>query len=221
MKKIVLSLICLLCISLSFTIAQTNQDKKLFSDFELNILGGINSPNFRLFGPSLRAEYLTYLTNEFQVGFSIGYFRSYEQTSIDVRTYSEYNINNVRGYQAVFYTILKKGYDNIPISICTKYSIGRNTFSPYLLFGAGINFPSINNYNSKTYYFGSYNSINDLPLEYQSKPAEEDISTPVILYASMGTKIRLTKAIALDLRYLFNYDSKIINTHQFFIGFSF
>lgn len=68
----------------------------------------------------------------------------------------------------------------------------------------------------------TYNSIDEIPAEFKGNQKHEELldnSYGIILGA--GTSYHISSKLNLDIRYLFKYDNKIINTHHFILGIYF
>lgn len=214
---IILFFILSLC---NITFAQASKDVSIFSHYELSIIGGLNSSDYKTFGPSFIIEGKSNITSHFYLKLSLGYSRSYNDLNYNVKSFQKIVIQGVEEYQTIFYDITKKAFDIIPITIGIQYFFNNEKFSPYLITGIGYNSVGVKVYTTDIHYTGGYESFFDLPDEYKTKYVEPNITNPYHIELGLGTKYHFSKNISVDLRYLFDYNNNLINTHKFLIGLS-
>ncbi len=72
-------------------------------------------------------------------------------------------------------------------------------------------------------YTGSYyDKYNEIPSDYQNgSPLVISEDKSYILGLGIGTKYQISPKFSLDIRYLYQFNSNIIDTHQLLIGFSY
>jgi hypothetical protein len=218
-KNLFKILFCIISLC-NITFSQVSKNVLIFSHFELSIIGGLNSSNYKTFGPSFIIEGKSNITSHIYLTLSIGYSRSYEDISSNVKTFQKIVIQGVEEYQTIFYDITKKGFDIIPITIGIQYFFNYKKFFPYLITGIGYNSVGIKVYTTDIHYTGGYDSFFDLPDEYKTKYVEPNITNSYQIELGFGTKYHFSKNISVDLRYLFDYNNNLINTHKFLIGIS-
>ncbi len=212
MKKV---LFILLFISFNVLKAQEN---KPFSNFDIGFYGGINFYNTDKIRGDFLVEFKTNLISSLKLKASAGYFRTIQPYSYTVRKYSENIIDSLPRFFAAKYDLVSKNYDIFPLTLGIQYLIVNSIFSPYLSVDAVYNFMNTFIETSPSEVW-SYNSIDEIPDEFKENQKEEELpnnSYGIILEA--GTSYHISSKLNLDIRYLFKYDSKIINTHHFIIG---
>lgn len=68
----------------------------------------------------------------------------------------------------------------------------------------------------------SYNSIEEIPDEFKGNQKDEELpDNSYGLILGVGTSYQISSSLNLDLRYLYKFDSEILNTHHFIIGIYF
>lgn len=215
MKKIIFTLLIISLIDLE---AQVN---KPFSNFDIGFYTGINFYNTSNIGGDIFVEINTNLISSLKIKVSSGYFRTIQPYTGTVRTYSENIIDTVPKYFAGKYDYVSKNYDVFPILLGIQYIIVQSIFSPYISIDAVYNFMNASITTTPPEVW-SYNSIEEVPDEFKESRKVEalpDNSYGIILGA--GTSYRISSKLNLDIRYLFKYDSEILNTHHFIIGIYF
>ena len=217
MKKI---LFVLLFISFNVLKAQEN---KPFSNFDIGFYGGINFYNTDNIRGDFLVELKTNLISSLNLKASTGYFRTIQPYSYTntVRTYSENTIDTLPKFFAGKYNLVSKNYDIFPLTLGIQYNFNQSILSPYISIDAVYNFIDAFIDTSPPEVW-SYNSIDEIPAEFKENQKYEklpDNSYGIILGA--GTSYQISSKLNLDIRYLFKYDNKIINTHHFIIGIYF
>ncbi|MCL5031400.1 MAG: outer membrane beta-barrel protein [Bacteroidetes bacterium] len=216
MKKI---LFILTFISLNVLEAQ---ESKPFSNFDIGFYGGINFYNTDNIRGDFLVELKTNLTSSFKLKASTGYFTTIQPYSYTVRTYSENTIiDSLPRYFATKYNLVSKTYDIFPLTLGIQYNFVHSIFSPYISIDAVYNFilSSIDTSPGESW---SYNSIDEIPPEFKGIQKNEQLpnhSYGIIL--GVGTSYQISSKLNLDIRYLFKYDNRIINTNHFIVGIYF
>lgn len=217
MKKI---LFVLLFISFNVLKAQEN---KPFSNFDIGFYGGINFYNTDNIRGDFLVEIKTNLISSLKLKASTGYFRTTQPYSYTVRKYSENTIDTLPKFFAAKYNFVSKNYDIFPFTLGIQYNFNfvHSIFLPYISIDAVYNFinTSIETSGGEVW---SYNSIDEIPAEFKENQKNEKLpnnSYGIILGA--GTSYHISSKLNLDVRYLFKYDSKIVNTHHFIVGIYF
>ena len=217
MKKI---LFVLLFISFNVLKAQEN---KPFSNFDIGFYGGINFYNTDNIRGDFLVELKTNLISTLNLKASTGYFRTIQPYSYTytIRKYSENIIDTLPKFFAAKYNLVSKNYDIFPLTLGIQYNFNQSILSPYISIDAVYNFIDAFIDTSPPEVW-SYNSIDEIPAEFKENQKYEklpDNSYGIILGA--GTSYHISSKLNLDIRYLFKYDNKIINTHHFIIGIYF
>lgn len=212
MKKI---LFVLLFISISLLKAQ---EENPFSKFNVGFYGGINFYNSEYIKGDFLIELKTNLIPSLQLKASTGYQRTIQSKSYTVRGYAENTIDSIPRFFASKYNVINKNYDIFPIALGIQYNLYQGIFSPYLSMDMVYNV--MNTFIETTPPISwSYNSIDEIPAEFLEKPNTEKLfhNSYGIIFGA-GTSYQLTSNLKLDLRYMFKYDNRIVNTHHFIIG---
>ena len=211
-------LICFLIIVFNCSIfSQINEESNFLTFFRMGFYGGINFNSSSEPGGAFIIEGTTNLTSNLNLKISTGYYKSFKSESYTVKTNSSGIINGENFYYAGQYNVTEKGYDVFPLSLGLQYNFNYKTISPYLL--ANISYNLI---NSKVYTSHgeswSYKSFDEMPEEFKTKHIETLPTNSSNLAFGLGAIYNLSPRLALDFRYLYRIDSKIINTHQVVIG---
>jgi len=215
MKRIIFLLVMTIS-SVAFT--QETRNLSSFSKLYLGFLGGVNISNPT--GTIILAEGKSNITSNLNAKFSIGYSTVYKQEGYQVKTYEFSSFFNQ--YSTYSYTLDRIRYSIIPISLGLEYIFYRNKFSPYSVVEAGYNFYEHKEEisNGKVGFAGTYNSYNELPSAYKNKPfIAEDKSYRIAL--GLGVVYNLTSSIGLDLRYIYQFNSYLVNSNQILLGIIF
>lgn len=193
---------------------------RIFSSFETGLYGGINFSTLSSSGTSFILEGKTNLSANLNAKLSIGYSKSYLLDSYQVRTYSLTSIYNIQKYQTLSYDVNKTEYSIIPITLGLQYIFHHDIFSPYCLLEIGYNNYTTSFYTSN-WTAGIYDSYDQIPSEYKSKPEGTAKSDSYRLGFGIGAKYQILPAINLDVRYLYQFNKVIINTQQLLVGFNY
>lgn len=212
MNKIIIIFLSL--VSISFA------QNKIFTDNDFVVLGGINSNKLNTVGASLTIEARTNLLENFFGKISVGFYKAYSEENYLVKTYEE-SVLDENKFFTKYYFVNEKSYDVIPISLGFQYMIFTEPISPYLLTEIAYNIIGTKILFDNVVRNGVYDSYEQIPAEYSIKHKEDIKNSSISFGVGIGTKINLVKSLALDCRYVYLIDNKIINTHQLQLGFSF
>lgn len=213
MKKIIfISIIFLLTQGI---IGQNYQEKINNIPFGVGILGGINTYNFT--GTSFLIEGRINLIPDLNSKMSIGYSTIYKK-GYHVNTNGYSNFENQFG--TLSYDIDFFRYSTVPISLGLEYIFTRQIFTPYTSFEIGYNFyeyktREINYFVGKDGYFDNFE---DLPEIYKNDPPKIDKDESFRMSLGIGTLYKLSSKFFLDIRYAYQINTNLVNTHQFLIG---
>jgi hypothetical protein len=201
--------------------SQNEKEECLASSTNFGLLGGINISSTSNIGKSFSFEWKIYLSQEFSLKLSAGYYTTSVSDRYYVKTFDFVSINNIEKYYAIFYEVYAKEYQIIPLAVGIQYFLRKSIFSPYTLVEFGYNLidPKIN--ESQHMLIGEYNVFNELPNDYKNKHTEILPNNSYTLGLGIGTTYKISSTIDLDFRYLFKIDSEKINNHQILIGICF
>jgi hypothetical protein len=215
MNKIIFTLLII-----SFNVSKA-QDDKPFSNFDIGFYGGINFYNTSNIGGDFFVELKTNLLSSLKLKVSTGYFRTIQPYSGTVRTYNENIIDTIPKYFAGKYDYVSKNYNVFPVSLGIQYIIVQSIFSPYISIDAVYNFMNASITTTPPEVW-SYNSIEEIPDEFKGIPKDEELpNNSYGLILGAGISYQISSSLNLDIRYLFKYDSEILNTHHFIMGIYF
>ena len=196
---------------------QDTYENHPFSALHLGVLGGANYSATT--GVSFILEAKTNLTSNLNLKFSLGYVESYKNNFRRLNQYQYISFFNQ--YRAYSYNLNRVEYDIVPLSIGLEYVFAHNKISPYCFIEGGYNYYNSKVHNSAVDYENYYNSFNEIPAEYRNPPLIIYDGNTARLGLGAGTQLRLSGKLNLDLRYMYQFNSGLINTHQILIGFAY
>lgn len=215
MKNLIVPLYLLFSICL---FAQENEQMRMFSTLKVGFLAGINFSD--LSSGSFVLEGKTNITSNLNLKLSLGYSVISKKEVYTVQTYQHFVSTNYDQYATESYTVDKINYDVFPISLGLEYFISRNVFSPYALLEAGYNFSNIHQVRSggDIGIAGYFDTFDQLPNAYKGAAPLISTDNPYRIAVGVGTTYKVTSYINLDVRYVFQYNKSIANTHQILLG---
>lgn len=216
MKKYVVLLFLLAVITIS-------AQEKPIKTFEFGALGGINFDNIERIGGSAFIEGRYAILPNLKIKLSLGYNNLVEGKNQAVKTYSKTATGSGDKYQTLSYTIEKYSYETIPISFGVEYSLGTGSIIPYLTAEGGYNSFSVNVVTGLKYYGagGTFNSHGELPAEYRSQPPGFFTGDSYRIAPGAGVRFAVNSILTADLRYSYQVNTSLINTHLFLFGVAF
>ena len=210
--------ICFLIIVINYSIfSQTNEESNFLTFFRMGFYGGINFNSSPDPGGALIIEGTTNLTSNLNLKISTGYYKSFKTESYTVKTNSSATIQGETIYFASQYDVTEKGYDVFPLSLGLQYNFNYKTISPYLLANISYNLISPKIYPSPSENW-SYKSYDEVPEEFKTKHIETLPTNSGSLAFGLGAIYNLSPGLALDFRYLYRIDNRIINSNQIVFG---
>ena len=216
MKKLI-SLIFILSISLIN--AQSLKLQNSFFKLSYGIYGGFNFCPSSTLGTTLNLELKASLIENLNGKLSVGYSVINKIVGYNVNTYRLISIGDYKKYQAYSYAVNKVIYDVFPISIGIDYTFIQSDLSPYLMFELGYNYFSYHS-DITPNKIGAmdYNSYDELPQLYKKDIPSISPKDSYKVGLGIGTNFRLTKKLYLDLRYMYQINTDLMNTNQIIIG---
>ena len=217
MKNFIGIFLILFCTS---SFSQENDNNKLFSQFKFGFLAGVNITKFA--GGSVLIEGKTNLISNINIKALIGYSKIYKKEGYNVKTYGFIDIDNFQKYVTSSYDVNRIDYDVFQIAVGFEYFIVKDRLSPYIISEAGYNYYSFHIQESNIYSSGrDYDTYDEIPAEYKNKPPKISNETSYLFGLGIGTNYKLGSAINLDIRYLYQFNKNIVNTHQILVGINF
>jgi len=203
--------------SFNFLLAQVEEGSTPFTNFGYGVYGGVNFEKFSEIGGNFLFEIKTNLTTNFNLLLSVGYYKSIEPVNNNIKTYGKATIDSVTYYQAVSFNVIKKNYDIFPLSIGFQYVLKYKILSPYLMAVLSYNFIDARSEITPGEVW-SYSTFEEIPDEFKTKHIEAFPNNSYGIALWIGTSYHITNRIYIDFRYLYKFDSKIINTHNLLVG---
>jgi opacity protein-like surface antigen len=203
------------------TFSQENEKPSSSNKFQLSFLGGINISNPT--GTAFLVEGKTNVSSNVNAKFSIGYSLIYKNEGYEVKTYKDASISNeyvtITQYTTYSYNLDRIRYSVIPIFLGLEYIFHRGNLSPYSVVEVGYNFYEHKEEisNGRLGFNVSSSTIEGLPQEYQHQHIISKNSS-YRLALGVGINLNLTHSVDLDIRYLYQYNSSLVNTSQILIG---
>jgi len=216
--------IVLLVLTLTFSqllIAQNVNKSSLFTKSEFGFYGGVITSNSSNPGAVANFDFKTDLTTNLNLKLSATYSKMDVDYFKNVKRSGSSEIQGDEYFYATEYDIDGRNYQSIPISIGLQYILHESLLSPYIIAEAGINFidAKATIKNSRTW---NYSSLQEIPEEYKQPYSVEPLPLSSFRYGlGIGAMYPLSSVFNLDLRYLYNFDTEIVNTHQVLVGFVF
>ncbi len=203
-----------------FVVAQEVNGSSFFTKSEYGLYGGVNVSGESNLGGLTSFEFKTNLTSNLNIRLSASYF--YFSTNVNqlVKDFNSGELQGEKYFSAGEYVINGREYKNIPISIGLQYFLSRSTLSPYVIAEGGYNFIDGKLDRTPGQYW-SYNSLEEIPDEYKHHIPQLMPLSSFRYGVGIGAMYPLSNVFNLDVRYLYNFDSEIVNTHQVLVGFVF
>ena len=218
MKKLAI-LISLFLNSVLF--CQETNNVKPFTNINLGILGGGNFNSIPTLGGSLILEGKSNISSQSILKISIGFSSLFENNSYQIKSYSHFIIDNIEGYQLTTYDIDKIQYSIIPINLGFEYVFSNNQISPFGIIELGYNFYSGEEQVAMSTSGQYFNTLEEVPNNYRNPAPKTFDDNSYSLGLGMGIKYKLTLNMDLNIRYMFRYNDKILNSNQILFGISF
>ena len=219
--KNIMKLMFISILSLSqFVVAQDLNSSSFFTKSEFGLYGGVNVSGESNLGGLSSFEFKTNLTSNLNIRLSAAYF--YFSTNVNqlVKDFNSGELQGEKYFSAGEYVINGREYKNIPISIGLQYFLSRTTLSPYVIAEGGYNFIDGKLDRTPGQYW-SYNSLEEIPDEYKHHSPQLMPLSSFRYGVGIGAMYPISSVFNLDVRYLYNFDSEIVNTHQVLVGFVF
>lgn len=218
----IMKLMFVFILSLSqFVVAQEVNGSSFFTKSEYGLYGGVNVSGESNLGGLTSFEFKTNLTSNLNIRLSASYFYLRTDITQQVKSFTTGEIQGQEFFTAGEYTIKGREYKNIPISVGLQYFLSRSTLSPYVIAEGGYNFIDGKLDRTPGQYW-SYNSLEEIPDEYKHHKPGEPMPLSSFRYGiGLGAMYPISSVFNLDVRYLYNFDSEIVNTHQVLVGFVF
>jgi hypothetical protein len=211
-------IILILLIDLSSNIF-AQEDGNLFSDPHFSIHGGLSFSSIKNGWGAYLVEGKSNVSENLLLKLSFGYTNLINTQPYKVKSYSERDINNNLAYETVTYEVSKIEYQIIPISIGLQYNVNKSLFNPYTFLEIGYNLIDPKSYRNNYEYGAEYQSYGELPLEHRYIDAIPKGSYKIAI--GVGFNYPLSAVFGLDMRFLTQIDSEIMESQQLLVGISF
>ena len=208
-----------LIVSNSLIFAQVTGKPACFSSSEFGVYGGMNFNTLTHIYGSVFFEARTNLSSNINLKASAGYNQIYSFEQYTVNTYKYVHIDDYRKYKSIIYNVLKTKYEVIPFSVGAQFVLNNNVTTYYTFFDVTYNLIDPLTFQSSETSIGEYDSMDDIPNEFKETRILPNNSYGFSI--GVGAMYQLFSSLNLDIRYLYKYDSEIIDTHQLLIGFVF
>jgi opacity protein-like surface antigen len=206
---------------LTITFSQDIQDSKMFSKFNLSILGGANFKTIPTVGGTIQLEGKTNITPKINLNLSVGYSNMFEGKEYLIKSYSYFNIDNTAGYQLSTYSINKIKYSVVPVNLGIEYVLREDRLSPFGLLEIGYNFYSSQEQIVKSTGGEVFNNKNEIPAEYLNSVPKTLDGSSFGFGLGLGVKYIISSSLNINIRYVYRYNESIINTNQLLFGITF
>lgn len=221
MKAIMkLMVLAILLLSQLVFAQQVNNGSSLFSKSEFGLYGGVNVSGETDLGGLGSFEFKTNLTSNLNLRLSVSYFYLRTNITEHVKSFNTGEIQGEEFFAAGEYTIKGREYKNVPISIGVQYFVNRSMISPYVIAEGGYNFIDGKLDRTPGEYW-SYNSEEEIPDEYKHHTPELMPLSSFRYGLGIGAIYPLSSVFNIDVRYIYNIDTELVNTHQIILGIVF
>lgn len=217
MRKAILIITIFLC---TVVYGQESLSPKSFSRFNFGLYAG---PNFSFpmqIGYLVLLEAKTNISSAVNIKASIGFTSAFEDINKMIKGYKIFISNNINKYNAYLSDVEKYEYSIVPLSAGVEYCFQGENYSPYLFAEGGYNIYTVEVHTKTAYGKGSYNSVEEIPFDYRNKYPVVPTKDSYRLGFGIGVKIKIAKDLGLDIRYIYNANSNIINYNQILVGLS-
>jgi hypothetical protein len=213
--------VLLFCLFQSVSIfSQQAERDKFISDLNYTFSAGIaNSSGFKS-GPVFRFEADVNLLTDFSCYFAVGYAKVYQRESSVENYYSVLTTGNDSIFTGQSSVLNQKSFDMFPFSIGFKYIIFDAKCSPYLSGGLSYDFTDTK-YSASETMIMTYHSMVEIPAVYKSGTNQVTVNANRSMDIGVGTIVKMTKALAVDMRFSYEYNSDIANYYSLIWGLSF
>jgi hypothetical protein len=201
--------------------SQNSQEFSAFSKFSFSLLGGINFSSNASPGPSLQIEVKTNIFRNATLKASAGFSLIKEDADYVIKSYHPTKIEDYDGYQLNTYSINQIQYSVIPINLGLEYIFIDNQFAPFGIFELGYNFYSAEEQIESSGSGEWYDSIDEIPEEYQNPVPNVSDGSTLSLGAGFGVLYKISPSVNLSIRYIYRYQESIINVNQILFGVTF
>lgn len=219
MKKVSVLLIVLLSINIT---AQQQSKESVSRWISFGVFAGPSFTSAPKAGYSVSFEGQMKIIPSVNLKLSFGYSLLNQDEIISIKTYQLQKSNGAEYYQTQSYDMEINNYKIFPFSAGCEYSILEGDISPYLTFEIGTNIYStgVSYSNHVIGNLQEYNSSQDVPALYRSGRRIVLGRSSIRTAAGFGTKIKLYGNLNFEIRYLYDINSAIINSHRLLVGFS-
>jgi hypothetical protein len=219
MKKVSVLLIIIFSINIT---AQQQSKEPVFRWVSFGVFAGPSFTSAPKTGYSVSFEGQVRIIPHVNLKLSLGYSLLNQDKIISVKTYRLQKNNGAEYYQTQSFDMEINNYKIFPFSAGCEYSILEGDISPYITFEIGTNIYSTG-VNYSNHIIGSlqeYNSSQDVPAGYRSGQRIVLGHRSIRTAAGFGTKIKIYGNLNFEIRYLYDINSAIINSHRLLMGFS-
>lgn len=194
---------------------QDLNDTSAFSKFEFSFLTGANFSDKT--GFTLSAEMKTNINAKLKLRTSLSYTSLYQDVGKNIKSYIYFPIDNNPDYSTNEYRIIDRRFLMLPITIGLEYILVNNEYTPYGLFEIGYNLYAYNtNMTARDVNF--YDSIEQIPVGFN--PVTDDFSSKnsYKIALGFGAYFPIGKDTNIDLRFVYNINTQLVNSGQMLVG---
>ncbi|MCB9207278.1 MAG: hypothetical protein H6610_03720 [Ignavibacteriales bacterium] len=214
MKKIIFVLFAL------FTTISFAQERIGFlSRTSFGIYGGLSFRSVNKGWGAFLFEGKTHLSEKYLIKLSFGYSELQSYQKYNVKSYTSIYNENVESVDAISYNIDRIDYKIIPLSIGLQYNINFSSFHPYIFAELGYNFIDPLSTKSEFKVLNTYQKYSDLPLVHRYIHRLATNSSKIAI--GFGVNYPLSSVFGLDIRFLTQIDTEILNSQQLLVGLTF
>lgn len=215
MRKILL----ILLITASASYAQYNSGSA-FSEYHFGLLAGAGFMTDMRTGFAATLELRTNLSYRMSLKASIGISTVIENVGKIIPGYS-YTLYRLYPYKTNYFEQDSYEYSIFPFSLGIEYMLLEEDIPVLILLETGYNQYSVAVNTNKTLGpYNNYKTYDEIPEEFKNVYPKIKSDASYRIGVGVGTRISISEKLFLDVRYLFNINTSLINCHQILAGIS-
>ena len=189
---------------------------------KFGLLAGVGAQGSQNYGSAFLLEARYPLTDNIGIKFTYGFSNLRRDENYQVKTYYEERVGNVHQYITNLVEIVKHDYAINPVSLGIDYVFTSEIFEPFCFFEGGYN-----GYRTKVVtgsdqpgIGGIYTSDVDIPAEYKDRMIKNNDGTSFRFALGTGVKLKSISFCDLEIRYLYEINTSLVNNHLIMVGVS-
>ncbi len=218
MKKQIFIFLIICAFAISAQTPESGNPRKL----KIGLLAGVGTQGSQNYGTAFLLEARYPLADNINIKFTYGFSNLKRNEDYNIKTYFEERIGNVHQYVTNLVEIVRHDYAVNPVSFGIDYIFTSGVFEPFCFFETGYN-----SYRTKVItgtdqpgVGGIYTSDEDIPAEYKDRMIKNNDGTSFRFAIGTGIKYKSVSFCNIDIRYLYEINTSLVNNHLIMIGVS-